>query len=232
MLGSRCSITVSKTTQTVSILLTSIPLALVPEAHFPVPLIQTVKAVQHLLLQGLKPSNILLTGDSSGGNLVLQLLSYILHPLSSVPPLYLPSNSRFAGAYLMSPLVTLFPREGWTTVSSYSYSQNAKWDIISPAKVAELGLPVLAGMKCDTDLRYIDSRLAPPGWFAYLDTIIEKVLITAGGKECMRDDIVKFEERLTSPSENIGKDIEVKMVVDKCGVHDDPFFNFSAGEWN
>ena len=213
-------------------LFTSISLALVPEAHFPVPLIQTVKAVQHLLSHGLKPSNVLLTGDSAGGNLVLQLLSHILHPLSGVPPFHLPSNSRFAGVYLMSPWVTLFPREDWTTVTSYSYAQNAKWDIISPAKVVEFGLPVLAGIKRDIDLRYVDSCFAPSGWFASLDTVIEKVLITAGGQECMRDDIVRFEERLTSPSENIGKNIEVKMVVDKCGVHDDPFFNFLAGEQN
>jgi len=93
----------------------------------------------------------------------------------------------------MSPWVTLFPREDWTTVT---YAQNAKWDIISPAKGG-------IWVSYDTDLRYIDSRLAPSGWFASLDTIIEKILITAGGKECMRDDIVKFEERLTSPSENI-----------------------------
>lgn len=209
-------------------LLTSISLALVPEAHFPVPLIQTVKAVQHLFSSGLKPSNLLLTGDSAGGNLVLQLFSHIAHPLQDVPSLDLPFNSRFAGAYLMSPWVTLFPREDWKTVTSYSYAQNANWDIISPAKVLEFGLPVLSGIKRDIDLRYIDSCFAPSGWFTSLDTITEKVLITAGGKECMRDDIVRFGERLASPSENIN--IEVKIVVDKWGVHDDPFFDFLAGE--
>ncbi len=80
----------------------------------------------------------------------MEILSYscfrTLHPLSGVPPLHLPSNSRFAGAYLCrhGPWVTLFPREDWTTVASYSYAQIAKWDVISPAKVVEFDLPVLA----------------------------------------------------------------------------------------
>src|SRR5258705_7850394 len=87
--------------------------ALLPEANFPVPLLQAVTAIKHLFARGVHPSNLILMGDSAGANLTTQVLLHIIHPLAGLPTLFESpmEDSKFAGAYLMSPWLTLLPRE-------------------------------------------------------------------------------------------------------------------------
>jgi len=195
---------------------------LVPKANFPVPLLQTVTAIKHLFSRGVQPSNLILTGDSAGGNLTMQVLLHIIHPLASLPTVF-ESPSKFAGAYLMSPWLTLLPRDNG---SQNSYQENAMWDIVSPRKLAEFGTGVLSGIKDDNHLPYIDSHFAPATWYDNMGTATDRILITAGRYECLRDDIIKFGKHL----EKAAGDLDVKLVVDKYGVHDDPIFDFMAGE--
>jgi acetyl esterase/lipase len=91
----------------------NVPAALIPEANFPVPLLQTVTAIKHLFSRGIQPSNLILMGDSAGANLAIQVLLHIIHPLADLPTLFESpmEDSKFAGAYLMSPWLTLLPRE-------------------------------------------------------------------------------------------------------------------------
>ena len=198
--------------------------ALIPEANFPVPLLQTITAIKHLFSRGIKPSNLILAGDSAGGNLTIQVLLHIIHPLAGLPTLLESSTeeSKFAGAYLMSPWTTLLPRED---SSKKFYESNETWDIISSIKIPEFGTAVLAGIKDDHYLPYIDSYFAPPNWYDDMGTVVKRMLITAGRYECMMEDIVNFGNRLKTAG-----DLEVKVVVDECGVHDDPFFDFIARE--
>jgi len=199
-----------------------------PEANFPIPLIQTVSAIQYLFSRGIKPSNIILMGDSAGANLALQVLLHILHPLPEVPALFSSpmedSESRFAGAYLMSPWSTLLPRENY---SQKSYEENATWDVIPPGKLVESGSAILSGIE-DGHLPYIDSYFAPPDWYDNMGTIVKKVLITAGRHECLREDIIQFGKKVEMANER--GDLDMKMVVDQHGVHDDPLFDFIGGE--
>ena len=69
------------------------PTALIPEHPFPKQLRPKFAATQHLLDLGVSPSNIIIAGDSSGGNLVLQLASQLLHPHPSLPIIHLPSRA-------------------------------------------------------------------------------------------------------------------------------------------
>ncbi|KAK7026436.1 hypothetical protein VNI00_015671 [Paramarasmius palmivorus] len=78
-------------------------LALIPDAPFPTILRQAVKGLQLLLDDGVKAENLQLSGDSAGGNLVLQVLSHILHPLDNVPTV---NCGPIKGAYLMSPWIS------------------------------------------------------------------------------------------------------------------------------
>ncbi|KAI0265811.1 hypothetical protein BC834DRAFT_1041487 [Gloeopeniophorella convolvens] len=58
-----------------------------PQAQFPTQFRQANAApVTHLLKQGAHPSNIVLCGESAGGNLALQVILHILHPLPDLPP--------------------------------------------------------------------------------------------------------------------------------------------------
>ncbi|KAI9457992.1 hypothetical protein BJY52DRAFT_1270840 [Lactarius psammicola] len=62
-----------------------LPPALVPEYPFPKQVRQALAAVQHLLDAGTPPSELILIGDSAGGNLALQIAAQLLHPDPSLP---------------------------------------------------------------------------------------------------------------------------------------------------
>ncbi|KAF4611883.1 hypothetical protein D9613_003759 [Agrocybe pediades] len=192
---------------------------LVPDGSFPVPLCQTVEAVNHLLRQGVKPENIQLTGDSAGGNLLNQFFLHMLHPVEGVP--LVKPGVRFKGAYFMSPWPFLLPRVGVE-----SYTDNSQHDIVSPPeKFADFGRRVLSGLQNEAvDLPYVDASYAPDGWYEGYDDLVESVLITAGGAECLKDDILEFADILGKAHK------DTRLVVDRFGVHDDPFLDFLIGE--
>lgn len=181
------------------------------------PLRQAAAAIQHLRSKGVKPENLILTGDSAGGNLTLQVLLQVLHPLEGVQKI---EASKFAGAYLMSPWLTLVPRE---KRSQECFRENGRWDIISPGLIDDFGQEVLSGINDDRHLPYIDYYFAPADWYDNMGTITKEVLITAGRYECFREDIIDFAQKVESK-------VDVQLIVDKCGVHDDPLFDFIGRE--
>ena len=112
------------------------PIALIPEYPFPTQLRQAIAAVQHLLDKGISPSNIIIVGDSAGGNLALQLASLLLHPHPSLPlpprpdlqgadasPPSFESQQPFRGLLLISPGVRF-------STDAPSYVRNSAWDLI------------------------------------------------------------------------------------------------------
>ncbi|KAG6901554.1 hypothetical protein C0995_010611 [Termitomyces sp. Mi166 len=184
--------------------------SLVPTATFPTQLKQAVLAVQRLFSMGVKPQNIQLTGDSAGGNLVLQLFSHILHPVPDVPRLTL--TAPFSGAYPMSPWVSLTGKTG-------SMITNDDSDVIGFETLTYWGRIVLDGIP-GKYRPYIEPYYASEDWFAKLSTVVQRVLITAGDAECLRDEIVVFADRLGKQHP------KVQFVVQKHGVHNDPYFDF------
>ncbi|PPQ95827.1 hypothetical protein CVT26_015936 [Gymnopilus dilepis] len=178
---------------------------LVPEAHFPVPLVQTVAALNHLLTEGFKPEDI-------------QLLLHMAHPLDGIESL--DPGIKLRGAYLMSPWLYLIPRDG-----VQSYLENGGRDVVaSKAQYAEFGAGVLGGVKRAEDLAYLEASHTPPSWYRDVGEVADRVLITAGGHECLRDDIVEFGSAFCEAHGN------AKLLVDTCGIHDDPFNDFMLGE--
>jgi len=163
---------------------------------------------------GVQPQNIQIVGDSAGANLALQLISHILHPLSGVRPLVLPSPIR--GVYLMSPWVLLTGAEG-------SMTSNDGNDIIGPKCINMWGHQVLDCV-LDSQLPYIEAAKAPELWFKAMDTAVGRVLITAGSAECLRDSIEVFGKQICS----IHGDAMFWM--QENGVHNDPFLDFLSKE--
>lgn len=84
-----------------------------PEHPFPAALDDTVKAYRHLLDTGIKPGNIVLAGDSAGGNLVLTTLLRLKQEQLPMP----------AAACAISPWCDV-------TLSSQSLAANAGDDLI------------------------------------------------------------------------------------------------------
>jgi hypothetical protein len=58
--------------------------------------------------------------------------------------------------------------------------------------------------------------------------VVKRMLITAGRYECFKEDIEKFGEKLETAVGTGG--LDMKLVVDGYGVHDDPFLDFVARE--
>ncbi|TFK69505.1 alpha/beta-hydrolase [Pluteus cervinus] len=185
---------------------------LVPNAVFPTQLRQAVRGLEHLLSSGVQPQNLQITGDSAGGNLVIQLLSHILHPVNDVPPVKLSAPIR--GVYLMSP---------WTRLNGLNQSQYDSIDIISGPVLMEWGKNVLHGVP-DSQNIYLEPANASQTWFAGVDKLVSRVLTTAGGSEVLQDHIIEFND-LVKKHHN-----DTEFVIQEGGVHDDPFNDFVLGE--
>jgi len=224
------------------LMLNNLCTGLVPKQHFPTPLRQTIAGLSHLLApsSGRSPGDIILSGDSAGGNMVLQLLLHTAKPMPSIPsqpslavppsPLSNPEmeGKKLLGAYMMSPYLDLLARNP----ACKSYVTNYDSDITSQVKLEDFGQRVMAGIPTSDPevaklLPYIDSQLAPAGFYSDLPSTISSILISAGGGEALLDDIIQFGEILKSTTD--GKAMETRVLVDDFGVHLDPMLDFFAG---
>ncbi|KAF8192637.1 Alpha/Beta hydrolase protein [Mycena galopus ATCC 62051] len=165
--------------------------SLIPDAAFPTPLKQAALAVNFLLAAGVKPQNLQLAGDSAGGNLALQVLSQILHPLQGVPDIRLPAPLR--GVYLASPWVNL-------CADSKSHTENEGRDYLSSRPFAQWGATAVR---------------APEGWFAGVDALVECVLITAGGAELLRDDRYHSNTELVVQKDALHNDVFLEFMANE-----------------
>ncbi|KAF2196441.1 alpha/beta-hydrolase [Delitschia confertaspora ATCC 74209] len=88
------------------------------DTSFPAALQDCVTSYNYLLNQGVDPKNIIFSGDSAGGNLVIALLRYIEDTKALPPP---------GGALAWSPWVELTQR----AVDNYSYSRRRTTDFLN-----------------------------------------------------------------------------------------------------
>ncbi|KAF7326650.1 Abhydrolase-3 domain-containing protein [Mycena venus] len=188
--------------------------SLAPHASFPTPLKQASLALNFLMAAGVKPQNLQLAGDSAGGNIVLQVLSQMLHPREGVPEIRLSAPLR--GMYLISPWMNLCADGG-------SHVENEGRDFITQAALKEWGAHVLPTVPAP-DRPFAEAIRAPDGWFKGAEAHVERVLITAGSAELMRDDIVAFSEAFKKHHAN------TELVVQKGGLHEDMFLDFAVNE--
>lgn len=101
--------------------------SLAPEAQYPRQLQESAAVLAHLLAAGRSPARVILAGDSAGGNLVLGLLSHVLHPHEDVKRIELKSE-KLGGALLISPWVTFSQEHD-------SFTRNYGKDMISPKQL-------------------------------------------------------------------------------------------------
>ncbi|KIY47808.1 alpha/beta-hydrolase [Fistulina hepatica ATCC 64428] len=160
-----------------------------PDAPFPLVLKQTISALNSLINAGLSPQRIHLCGDSSGGNVILQLLSHILHPLEDVPSIALQTQP-FGSIILMSPWVSM-------TADSPSHFRETGRDFLGRKVLKEWGAVTLDYIASFGDAGkhltpYLEGAKAPDDWYSGVQALAPYVLITAGEYELLLDDIESF----------------------------------------
>ncbi|KAL8941267.1 MAG: hypothetical protein Q9211_001889 [Gyalolechia sp. 1 TL-2023] len=155
--------------------------SLAVDGQYPVQLHQAVLLLKYLVLdQGKQPKNIALCGDSAGANLILGLLSHLLHPHPSLPPLTLPSP--LLGAALISPW-------GDFSTRAPSFSHNTANDSINGATLRKWAACFMGGARADN---YNQPFLAADYWWRGLQEVVHELLITAGTDEVLVDGIEGF----------------------------------------
>ncbi|KAG7445552.1 alpha/beta-hydrolase [Guyanagaster necrorhizus] len=191
---------------------------LIPDVKFPSPLREAISAIHHFLKCGIKSENIILAGESAGGNLVLQILSHMLHPLSSIAPL--PPSVRFRGACLMSPWVS----PSGDVCADQAQANDSK-DDISVCTLREWGQLMIKDVpRTPENTACVEPAGAPEGWFQDIETVVGGVLILSGEVECMAGSHSFFyEEHLKRYHRKVG------MAVNPGGVHDSILIDFAVG---
>ncbi|KAL2857054.1 Alpha/Beta hydrolase protein [Aspergillus pseudoustus] len=180
---------------------------LAPTECHPFQLQQAVSAIHHLQrVKKIKPSEIILAGDSAGGNLVAAVLlhSTLSHP--RVTPLDLEEDN-LAGAFLISPWVTF-------SLGSPSMTRNFYGDYLDPKALSRAALQFVNG---NEDSHSTLLKAAPESW---KEIKTKDTAIVAGECEMMVDDIVQFADNLMEHNHKVAlyiaaKEAHVQMVLNR-----------------
>ncbi|TVY13587.1 putative alpha/beta hydrolase [Lachnellula arida] len=176
-------------TPSISVLLLAYTLA--PEAQFPIQLKQAVSMLSYLLNEaGKSPMDIMITGDSAGGGLILSLLSHLLHPHPDIPKLSISMPLR--AAFLYSPWVSF-------DTSHDSYTKNDVKDTLVPDILRKWAGSYLGTVDRETDPgvvvggnNYSEPLLADASWWEGMHNIVKDMWIWAGENEVFLDSLRDF----------------------------------------
>ncbi|KAI1438065.1 Alpha/Beta hydrolase protein [Xylaria sp. CBS 124048] len=156
-------------------------------AHYPVQLSQAAAGLAHLLNSGIKPENIIVGGDSAGGNLTAQLLGHLLHPHPDVTPIQL--SRPLLGAFMASPWLT-------THTDGVSYRENTGIDMLTKHHAILSQGDVLTGSKFEEEKRQGKGWAFPldvdESWFDGLSCVVTNFYISVGQHEVLRSEGVAF----------------------------------------
>ncbi len=147
--------------------------------------------------------------------MITQVLAHLLRPLPSVPAFSV--HVRLGGACLISPWVAL---EG--DICTQSFKDNDSKDIVTEAALQSWGKTVMAYVPLSF-IPYADALRADKDWFDGLHGVINRVLVTSGQWECLRDAQIELYEKYLLPVHD-----DVQFMLQENGVHDDFILEFDA----
>lgn len=156
--------------------------SLTPSASYPIQLREAVESLRYILNDTNRdPSNVMLGGDSAGGNLALAVLLHLTHPHPEIDPL--PISKPLRGVFAFAPWVSF--RADWP-----SLEQNRYKDIIPKEALSTWSRDYLNGKEGDP---WSEPSRAPTEWWK--GAMAEQVLVLAGGGEILLSAIEEFVER-------------------------------------
>jgi acetyl esterase/lipase len=156
---------------------------LAPGAAYPTQLTQAVLALRYILRDtGRRPSQVLIGGDSAGGNLVMGVLSHLAHRHPAIPKLDI--SEPLAGAVGIAP---------WTLIGEDHSGREiyAGGDLITQHVDEPWSTAFLGGSEKDY---FTSASTAPKSWFAAFP--VRRMLILGGGSEILLPAIQDLAEKL------------------------------------
>ncbi|KAH8707075.1 Alpha/Beta hydrolase protein [Phaeosphaeriaceae sp. PMI808] len=155
--------------------------AATPESQFPAAIQDAVTFYSYLLDLGIPSKNIIVSGDSAGGNLVIALLRYIEDSKTLLP--------RPRGAVAWSPWVNVTAN----AISTYQASPLNSTDLV-PYQILEWGLeayPLPANQNSSEAQAYVSPAQHP-------FNTTTPLFLQAGSVEVFRDDICSFAQEMAA----------------------------------
>ena len=128
---------------------------------------------------------IFLAGDSAGGNMVLSLISHILHPHPEIATTFILGDA-LAGAILISPWAKFGTNDD-------SVKRNAMSDMVTAKAADRWSSSFLGSSPVDN---YNQPILGDLVWFDRLDLYVKDMLIWAGSHEILVDSIEELAKTL------------------------------------
>lgn len=166
---------------------------LAPTAKYPTQLTQAVEALRHLITTAKRsPSQIIIGGDSAGGNLVCGVLSHLAHRHEAIEELTL--GEPLSAAVMMAP---------WTALNNpdAGLAGYEGGDVLTKRSLEKW---VGNYMGDATPDYYTDASRAPAQWFRGLP--VKKILVMAGQHEYLLPEINTFVKTLeVSPNFDLDK---------------------------
>ncbi|KAK5044475.1 hypothetical protein LTR84_010756 [Exophiala bonariae] len=160
--------------QASTVLIAFLEYGLTKEKKYPTQLMQATEALRFLLSKGFRSSNIVVGGDSAGGNMTLGLASVLMHSCTGVTPLQI--QEPLAGLLLISPWVSF-------ESSSSSYRRNKEYDIFGSESMQGWATDFVLDQERNNWNEPIKADVA---WWQGLQA--EKVLNVYGSLEVLQED--------------------------------------------
>lgn len=188
-----------------------------PAASYPTQLFQAAEALNIILDGGrISPSDVVFGGDSCGGHMAAGLLAHLIHPLHGAPKIEIREGQRFAGAFFVSPWLS-------SVEHGPAFRENAYLDMVSSKVVRQstaLTNSGLGGVHSEEAVEALG--WAMPGdvedstWWDGVDEVVSDVLVTAGRREVLREEIVSFAKRIRArnPGTNVVIDVRPQAAHD------------------
>jgi acetyl esterase/lipase len=156
---------------------------LTPHEVYPTQLRQAVGALRYILTDaGRAPSNVIVGGDSAGGNLAMAVLLHLSHPHPDIDPITL--SGPLAGVFGYAPWINF--SHDWP-----SFKENAYRDVITDQALGRWSNAYLDGKQGDS---WSEPDRAPAEWWS--DAKTERILLLAGGDEILLGPIESFAKKV------------------------------------
>ncbi|KAF4345519.1 alpha beta hydrolase fold [Fusarium beomiforme] len=176
---------------------------LAPGGKYPDQLRQAAIALNHLLQGGVNPRDLIIGGDSAGGNLVAQLAYHLLHPHVAVPVVKL--ENPIAGLFLVSPWLS-------NRTDTTSFKEYGNVDMLSAALVERTSGYAVSMEDLEPKVDEAHPALVMDGdlsWLSGLPTIASALYVTVGRREVFSDAIIGFGEAAKERCPSMSIQLEV-----------------------